>query len=525
MKFSLFFRFHRCNQRNLWNKKQDISNPSGSKYMDSGDRCWTNGTTAWASVSAWRARKRVMIKMRLFPLMCALPLIFLLAPVNSALSAEETTGQSGTQGKNPSSKERVVQYNPLTGMEPDGRIPKVQLPEDIKNPERWRYIPEGRIKPGNVLERLLVSSFIVPIFFFEQDIGVGGGIALTDIDFRQQKRKEFAGIFFSYTTEGQQRYSMIWQRWLHHRELADGGVAFEERSFIRGRGSYSKTLTRRFFGFGPDTTEDDETSYTDEVAGMQALIQQSLPGPGDDFVYQFSITGDYHNLTRGRVSNVPSTDDSFPILFDLGDDYGILLLSGLLRYDTRDSQHAPYKGGFFEIRFDGVPLQSNNQAAIISTVEGSWVFKVPGLFHGSGDDGEEHPPTDVIALDAFLQATEGELPFWALPTLGGRNTLRGYIANRFTDKAAWHATGEYRFWFVPRGYALTDSIRIERIGAALFYDIGTVEDNLQDLWSARIHDSYGVSLRISLERTALFRFDFGFSDEGTNFVITYGLSF
>ena len=162
-------------------------------------------------------------------------------------------------------KKAPIAYDPFAGMEQDGRIPKKSLPDDIKNPGRWRYIPEGRIKPGNVIDRLFVSSFITPIVFYEQDVGAGGGIALTDIDFRQQRRREFAGIFLSYTTEGQQRYSMVWQRWLNHREIEGGGVAFEERSFLRGRGGYAKTLTVRFFGLGPDTSADDETSYTDEA--------------------------------------------------------------------------------------------------------------------------------------------------------------------------------------------------------------------------------------------------------------------
>jgi hypothetical protein len=39
-------------------------------------------------------------------------------------------------------------HDPLQGMEPSGRIPKVALPDDLPNPERWRYLPEGRIKPG-----------------------------------------------------------------------------------------------------------------------------------------------------------------------------------------------------------------------------------------------------------------------------------------------------------------------------------------------------------------------------------------
>jgi hypothetical protein len=37
--------------------------------------------------------------------------------------------------------------------------------------------------------------------------------------------------------------------------------------------------------------------------------------------------------------------------------------------------------------------------------------------------------------------------------------------------------------------------------------------------------SYGIGLRVSLERTALFRADFGFSGEGLNFTLGFGLSF
>src|SRR5918996_712185 len=91
------------------------------------------------------------------------------------------------------------------------------------------------------------------------------------------------------------------------------------------------------------------------------------------------------------------------------------------------------------------------------------------------------PATDTIALSAFIESSAGELPYYARPTLGGDNTLRGYIRHRFTGDAAWHATAEYRFWVVPRGIALTKQIRIERIGLALFHDVGTVANSLDAL--------------------------------------------
>jgi hypothetical protein len=416
-------------------------------------------------------------------------------------------------------------HDPLQGMEPSGRIPKVPLPDDLPNPERWRYLPEGRIKPGNVFERFLVSSFVAPQFFYEQDIGAGGGIALTDIDFRNERRREFLGAFLSYTTEGQQKYRLIWRRWLHHRNLPEGGVLVEERSRIDAFGGYEKSLTRRFFGLGPDTHASDETSYTDEVTDLGARGELALPHAGGDWVASAGVRGEHHNLAPGRVSDRPTTDDVFPELFADGDGVSSLTLSAGLRYDTRDSQHQPHVGWQVGLLVDAPLWQSTGDAGAVATGYANVAFPLPPLFHRGGDTLEEHPPTDTLALGLMVQATAGNLPFYELPSLGGSETLRGYIANRFTDNAAWHAVAEYRFWVVPRGFALTDTIRIERIGLALFYEVGTVADGLDDLLDARVHTSYGVGLRFSLERTAAFRADVGFSKEDVNVTVGFGLSF
>jgi hemolysin activation/secretion protein len=174
---------------------------------------------------------------------------------------------------------------------------------------------------------------------------------------------------------------------------------------------------------------------------------------------------------------------------------------------------------------DAPVWQSTGSPGAVYGIYASGSIPVPPLFHSGGDPYEENPPTDTLAFGAFVQDSAGDLAFYDLPSLGGVNTLRGYIANRFTDRAAWHASGEYRFWVVPRGFALTRTIRVERIGLALFGDVGTVAHHLEDLPSARIHTSYGIGLRVSLERTALFRADFGFSGEGLNFTLAFGLSF
>ncbi|MGH7277459.1 MAG: BamA/TamA family outer membrane protein [Candidatus Rokuibacteriota bacterium] len=416
-------------------------------------------------------------------------------------------------------------HDPLQGMEPSGRIPKVPLPADVPDPERWRYIPEGRIKPGNMFERFLVSSFVAPQFFFEQDVGAGGGIALTDIDFRSQRRREFLGAFFTYTTEGQQKYRLIWRRWLLHRDLPAGGVIVNERSHLDAFGGYEKSLTRRFFGLGPDTRERDETSYVDEVVDLGVRGDFPLPVAGGNWIATVGARGEHHNLAPGRVSGRPTTDDVFPGLFAVGDGHASLSLSTGLRYDTRDSQHQPYSGWQVGVLVDAPLWQSTGDTGAVATAFGNVAFRVPPLFHGGGDEHEEHPPTDSLAFGVAVQESAGDLPYYARPSLGGTHTLRGYIANRFTDDATWHAVAEYRFAVIPRGFALTERIRIERVGLALFYEAGTVAASLGELPAAQIHTSYGVGLRFSLERTAAFRADVGFSEEDVNFTVGFGLPF
>lgn len=104
------------------------------------------------------------------------------------------------------------------------------------------------------------------------------------------------------------------------------------------------------------------------------------------------------------------------------------------------------------------------------------------------------------------------------------SALRGYGANRFTDRAAAYGSLEYRLGVIPRGITFTDRIRIERINLALFYDFGTVAEDLEGLSHSRYLDSYGLGLHISFTREASFRIDYGFSDEGGNLTIGFGTS-
>lgn len=437
----------------------------------------------------------------------ALPL--LIAPLVAAVETQPPAGDATV-------------YDPLRGIEADGRIPRVPLPADVPRPERWRYIPEGRIAPGSFLERFLVTAFATPIIYYQEDIGAGGGVALTDIDFRHQRRREFLGAFASRSTEGQEDYTAVWKRALHHRDLPGGGVISEERGWVRAQAGYQRSRTRRFFGIGPDTRAADETSYTDEVSSALLLLQRSVPAAGDDWVLLAGVRGEHRNLTRGRVGDRPSATTAFPALATAGDGRSALWTSAGLRWDTRDSQHNAYRGGHLGAQFDAA-LQDGGDTGAVGEIRGGWAWSVPSPFHDGGG-GEENPPTDTIVVGAFVQDTIGDLPFPSLPSLGGPDTLRGFISNRFTDRAAWHAAVEWRTWPIPRGVAFTPAIRLERLGLALFYELGSVAGGWEELGDATVHDSYGLGFRLGFERAAVFRIDVGRSAEDTAVSATFGMS-
>ena len=421
-------------------------------------------------------------------------------------------------------------YDPFAGIDQDGRIPSVPRPADMNHPERWRYIPEGRIKPGNVFQRFLVSSFIAPFVAQDEDVGTSFGVAITDIDFRRQRRQEFAGAFFSYSTKGEQDYSLIWQRWLHHREREGGGVFQEERSRVRVNVGYEKALTVRFYGLGPDTKEFDETSYTNEFYEVDVGMEIAWPDPGDDLILAGGLRGNFHTLDGGKVKGVPSTDVARPDTMQLFAEAERANLGWMywgIRYDTRDSQVNPYRGFMIGTLVEAALLQNRGDIGVRYQNFARAVVPVPGLFHRGAVGDEEHPPTDTLAFALDVDLTSGELPFFWRNSLGGNSRMRGFIQNRFTDDSLWWAAAEYRFWVLPRGFPIpfTRALRVERVGLAPWYEVGTVAESGSRLFHSKVHQSYGVGLRLTLERQAPFRVDVGFSDEEIIVSARFGLPF
>lgn len=94
------------------------------------------------------------------------------------------------------------------------------------------------------------------------------------------------------------------------------------------------------------------------------------------------------------------------------------------------------------------------------------------------------------------------VPFYMLPSLGGKNTLRGYQEYRFHDR-------DMQAFNVESRWAL-----FAHVDVAAFIDLGKMAARAGDLDFTQLKRSYGAGLRLHNATSTLARFDVGHSVEG-----------
>lgn len=115
-----------------------------------------------------------------------------------------------------------------------------------------------------------------------------------------------------------------------------------------------------------------------------------------------------------------------------------------------------------------------------------------------------------------IQSQVDQNTFGTATSLGGRSRLRSYVGGRFSAahseffgaELRWNLTNEntpFDIWIV----------RDLRTGiqTAFFYEVGTVADQVEDLWKSS-RESYGVGARLVTGSGFIYRLDFAFGDEG-----------
>lgn len=256
-----------------------------------------------------------------------------------------------------------------------------------------------------------------------------------------------------------------------------------------------------FFGIGPDAARADQTSFAlrSDLLGARAGVRPLpivLAGGGVE--YQRPRVG---RGTDGRVSSIEERFDPSGAP-GLGEKVDYLRSMAFVEIDYREPKNAR-KGGWYRIdfsRFDDRAAGRHSFNRLDADLR-----QFVGLL----------AERRVLAARLFVSTAEtgsdGLMPFYLMPTLGGNDTLRGFREYRFRGPHAILAQGEYR-WEIWSG-----------LEGALFYDAGKVANRRADLGFGGLQSDYGFGFRFNTNESVVFRVDAGFgSRDGKHLYIVFG---
>lgn len=199
----------------------------------------------------------------------------------------------------------------------------------------------------------------------------------------------------------------------------------------------------------------------------------------------------------------------------------VSIIQTALIFDTRDFEPDPTKGYYFEIANEYSSKYIGSQFDFNKLfIQGRAYKKIPvgkrtvlAARFGLGNIFGNNAP--------FFEFQDQWSPEGSINALGGRQSLRGYRANRFLARSMWFTNVELR---VRLAETKLGKQRFA-FGVAPFFDAGTVRNRWQNLNFKNIKTSYGVGLRIAWNQSTILSFDYGRSKEDSLFYFGIGQAF
>ena len=207
----------------------------------------------------------------------------------------------------------------------------------------------------------------------------------------------------------------------------------------------------------------DEESFTPRILTVQLGLKRRIVGSlFAGLQYDFEKPG-MEKVEPGGILDTAGL---------IGSDGGMFSGFGLsLDWDTRDAVLFPRRGVFVQTDRGRLyrPMAGSDSATPASS---------------STSGGTSPSATDrVLAVQAYLHATSGDVPFHRLALLGGESLVRGYYKGRFRDKGLLALQAEYRV------------LVTKRIGVAGFAGLADVFPGFGDFRVEKLKYSLGSGLR------------------------------
>jgi outer membrane protein assembly factor BamA len=293
------------------------------------------------------------------------------------------------------------------------------------------------------------------------------------------------------STTKDERYVAEWSE----RGLLDGRV------FVLASALHERDSTERFFGFGNSAHEAGESNYTgnDTVAQLTPGVWL-LP----HFALSYGMRIRRFSVEHGQVDSLPFIETEHPEVRDRGLEPGVYWTHRVeMAYDSRDDMDIPERGALALAYAEAADRRLGSASSFVK-FGAEWrnftplrVRRVRG----------------VLALRAFLDYVSGsaDTPFWEQSSLGGRQALRAFGADRFIDFNRSLASAELRVpVYERRLFGVTPVLEL-----APFFETGQVFHGVTRSPVSDLHVAYGLGFRAVIRPQIVAFVDVGFGYEGS----------
>lgn len=278
-----------------------------------------------------------------------------------------------------------------------------------------------------------------------------------------------------------------------------------DAGFVTARVQRRHEAAQRFYGQGPESEFDDQSSF-----GLSATIIDATAGVHVTRWLTVSAGVGHANpdiTESSETSSVPPTQGAF----DDGTAPGLVFQPTYVTshveaaIDTRNAGN-PRRGGLYQVQLRRFDDREGGAYSFADTrIELQHYIPFWNL-------------SRVLALRALVhQADElgqAQVPFYLMPTLGGARSLRGYDRQRFRDRSLLLLSAEYRYEVNPF------------LMAAVFYDAGQVAPDWGLFRLNEMRDNYGFGLRFGSSNAVALRADLAFGGEdAVRFIFGFASSF
>ena len=357
------------------------------------------------------------------------------------------------------------------------------------------YVPKGVEKfairfEDNILPRLTTprSGF----FPFIGRITPGGGFALGP----GYRLLDVAGGG-AWTSSAAFSYRSYWQvdtrlTWVN---LAHGRV------FASTYGRYYRFPREDFYGIGPDSDLADRTDfdYRQGAVGVTVGMRRSRGSRSPAPPSTCGRSSRPAATTASRTRRTIFPPERLPGFLDAHD---FVRVEGFADVQTARPLLNPRKGGRYRAAIARYSDRSGGQQGFtrydvdlqqyVSVLNERRVFVVRAL--GSFSD---------VASDA-------QMPFYLMRTLGGSHTLRGFRDFRFRDRHMLAVQAEYRFEILTA------------LDGAVFYDAGQVAPRLDNFQWREFERDWGFGFRFGGNGGVFLRLDLAYGGEGPRTWLRFG---